>query len=320
MISVVVPVYNVERYISITIDSIINQTFQNFELILVDDGSTDTSGEICEKWKLRDKRIKVIHKSNGGLSSARNVGLENAIGKYIAFIDSDDIIAPAMFEEMVTLLDANPQVGIVSCGIATFVDGSSKFYSFLGQISTNKYSFKEYFKLILQHKLDNSVCTKIYRKEIVNKLRFIEGRINEDFIFNAHIFIENPINEIYYISEPFYNYRLRKGSITMQANPKGFDFVRNALEIKEVVAQRFGNELDKELNAYLCYEIVNYISTMEKYSAADIYKSEIEFCKKMYMQNFLRNYMNTAWPISAKIKALIVLSCPWLYRLILALK
>ena len=100
IISIIVPVYNVESYLERCINSILNQTFKNFELILVDDGSTDKSGEICDSFAGYDKRIRVIHKKNGGLSSARNVGLDVSIGKYIGFVDSDDWIDEFMYEKL----------------------------------------------------------------------------------------------------------------------------------------------------------------------------------------------------------------------------
>lgn len=100
LISLIVPIYNVEKYLDKCIDTIINQTYSNIEIILVDDGSTDASGEICDKWKKKDNRITVIHKLNGGLSSARNAGIDIATGKYIGFIDSDDYIDLEMIETM----------------------------------------------------------------------------------------------------------------------------------------------------------------------------------------------------------------------------
>ena len=100
-ISIVVPIYNVEKYLKKCVESILNQTYKNFELILVDDGSPDRCGEICEDLKKKDLRIRVIHKENGGLSSARNAGIDVAKGEYIGFVDSDDYIEPFMYEKLV---------------------------------------------------------------------------------------------------------------------------------------------------------------------------------------------------------------------------
>lgn len=107
MISIIIPVYNVEQYLDKCLQSVINQTYQDIEIILVDDGSSDSSGILCDKWKEKDSRIKVIHKSNGGLSNARNVGIEQANGEYLMFIDSDDIVANDLCKVLFEMLKNN---------------------------------------------------------------------------------------------------------------------------------------------------------------------------------------------------------------------
>ncbi len=115
LISIIVPVYNVEQYLEKCVKSIIRQTYKNIEIILIDDGATDSSGKICDKLKLKDNRIKVIHKENGGLSDARNAGLKVAKGEYIGFVDSDDYIKEDMFETLYNLNKKyNSEISIVS--------------------------------------------------------------------------------------------------------------------------------------------------------------------------------------------------------------
>ena len=116
VISVIVPIYKVEEFLDECIQSIVDQTYQNLQIILVDDGSPDRCGEMCEDWARKDKRIEVIHKKNGGLSDARNVGLAEATGEFITFVDSDDWIEPQMYEIMVTTLIAE-DADLVACGI-----------------------------------------------------------------------------------------------------------------------------------------------------------------------------------------------------------
>ena len=115
VISVIVPVYKVEQYLPQCIESIINQTYRNLEIILIDDGSPDNCGKICEEYAQKDKRIKVFHKKNGGLSDARNYGIARASGEYLAFVDSDDWIEPDMYEVLVNWIEDH-QTDIVSCG------------------------------------------------------------------------------------------------------------------------------------------------------------------------------------------------------------
>ena len=124
LISVIIPIYNVEKFLSFCIDSIVNQTYKNLEIILVDDGSTDNSGKICDEYALKDNRIKVMHKQNGGVSSARNVGLNIAKGKYIGFVDSDDYVENDMFEILHNLIIKN-NVDISCCN--KFVFKKNKF-------------------------------------------------------------------------------------------------------------------------------------------------------------------------------------------------
>ena len=115
LISVIVPVYNVENYLPRCLDSIINQTYTNLEILLVDDGATDNSGKLCDEYAQKDNRIRVFHKENGGVSSARNMGLDNATGEYIAFVDSDDYIDKCMYEIMLNSSVQN-NADIVVCG------------------------------------------------------------------------------------------------------------------------------------------------------------------------------------------------------------
>ena len=148
VISVIVPIYRVEEYLNQCIESIVNQTYQNLQIILVDDGSPDRCGEMCEEWARRDKRIEVLHKKNGGLSDARNAGLAIATGDCIAFVDSDDWIEPTMYEAMLSVL-AKENADLVACGIvdsypdkeiihsyAYAAGGSEKFLKMIYQNTT----------------------------------------------------------------------------------------------------------------------------------------------------------------------------------------
>lgn len=113
-LSIIVPVYKVEQYLNRCVDSILNQTYRNIEIVLVDDGSPDRSGEICDRYAKSDERVKVVHKKNGGVSSARNIGFSSSTGEYIGYVDSDDYIAPTMYEDMIDVLEKN-DLDIVCC-------------------------------------------------------------------------------------------------------------------------------------------------------------------------------------------------------------
>lgn len=209
LISVIVPVYNVESYLEKCIDSIIHQTYKNLEIILVDDGSTDNSGKICDVYKEKDSRIKVIHKQNRGLSSARNCGLEIAKGEYIGFVDGDDYIA----EDMYALLNNHMKddVGIVSCKIAYVDQGHVKAPNSASglMIMDNVQAIREVLRV---RYLNISACDKLYRRETIGNIKFSVGRTSEDlpFIYNVVKNCKYVIN----IGEYKYFYCYRENSIS----------------------------------------------------------------------------------------------------------
>ena len=212
-VSIIVPVYNVEEYLENCIESILNQTFKDFELILVDDGSTDNSGKICDIYEKKDTRIKVIHKNNGGLSSARNAGLDIADGKYIGFVDSDDYIHYQMYEKLYSQI-INNKADISVCGFQKV----KKFKKDL--LSTNKFYEKvELFNNI--EALEQLYCkystefvvswNKLYIKTLFKDIKFKEGAIHEDeFIIHQLLY---KVNKVVYNNEKLYFYLQRKGSI-----------------------------------------------------------------------------------------------------------
>lgn len=207
-ISIIVPVYKVEKYIHKCIDSILNQTFEDFELILVDDGSPDKCGEICDEYAKKDNRVVVIHKENGGLSSARNAGIDISTGEYIGFIDSDDYIEVDMYELLYSLCEEH------SCDIAS----CSSIIYFQDRIVVNGghkleiHNKKEAMKTMLNGKLyDEVVWVKLFKKSVIGKIRFPEGRIYEDTSFTYKV-IHNS-QKIATIGEAKYNYIKHDGSI-----------------------------------------------------------------------------------------------------------
>ena len=211
MISLIVPVYNVEDYLDRCVQSIINQTYDNLEIILVDDGSTDTSSEICDNWKERDNRIVVIHKKNGGLSDARNTGLKTAKGEYIGFIDSDDFINKDMYRVLInTILQS--KADIAECRWIPFEDKTDlldKRKTEYGDIVV--FSAEEALKeLILERKLKQTVVNKIYSRHIINTFFPIE-KINEDEYWTYHVFGSS--KRIAFVDTVLYYYYQRNTSI-----------------------------------------------------------------------------------------------------------
>lgn len=181
-VSIIVPVYNVEKYISRCIESILNQTFKNYELILVDDGSPDNSAEICEEYAKKDKRISVIHKVNGGLSSARNVGIDIAKGEYLFFIDGDDAIHPETLEILYSnLIDESVQISMGN--FCRFHNNKELVFQSEKENITNIYSGVQVLDKLYDK--DNascyvSACGKLIRHSLFENVRFPVGRLFED--------------------------------------------------------------------------------------------------------------------------------------------
>lgn len=226
MISIIVPIYRVEKYLKECVDSILAQTYKNFELILVDDGSPDNCPAICDGYAKQDDRVVVVHKKNGGLSDARNAGLDIAKGEYIGFVDSDDYISPIMYETLMNRIISD-QSDIVICEYIC-VDESGEI------IDNNKSHRKIQSRCYLQNDFITEIAVlygdnyliawdKLYRKEIFNSLRFPIGKLHED-AFTFHHIIEK-CGKISYIRDRLYYYRIREGSImTKKFDVRRLDF------------------------------------------------------------------------------------------------
>lgn len=228
LISVIVPVYNVEKYLQKCVDSIINQTYNEMEIILVDDGSTDSSGKICDQYKNKDERIIVIHKKNGGLSSARNSGLDIMKGKYVYFVDSDDFVHKEMLENMYEVINNN-QFDIVCCNGRDYSDFENNF-----ELETdvfNKDKIEVYSKNEALLKCNTTLFIvayqKLYNSKIFKKLRFKEGIIHEDTQIAPYIY--NSIDKVAVIPNIYYYRYIRHDSIVhSNFSQKNYDVIKVA--------------------------------------------------------------------------------------------
>lgn len=255
-ISVIVPIYNVEKYLAKCIESIIHQTYSELEIILVNDGSTDRCGKICDEYKEKDSRIQVIHKKNGGLSDARNVGIEIASGDYVVCIDSDDYVDLDMFEYCLTELESI-DADIVVCGTKIdFEDGATKI-----KCNKNKevLSTKEaLIKLNSFSSFDMSVCNKIFKKEIVNGILFPVGKKSEDYFVMFQYF--NRANRILILPEAKYHYFQRANSISRGKNIT-HDYIEGARTQQEFFRKNYP-EIEFVGNTAYAF---SYIATYNRY-------------------------------------------------------
>ena len=212
LVSIIVPVYNVEQYLRRCIDSLINQTYQHLEIILVDDGSPDRCGEICDEYAKQDSRIEVFHKENGGLSDARNKGLDVATGDYVMFVDSDDWIEKETCEILIKNIKRY-KVDVVSFGIQLV--GDNRIYE-IQKVNSCKFlsPSKAVEAMIYRQKeegLLNYVCNKIFKKSLFDNIRFPTGKLFEDQDVTYKLL--HNASSIYAINEVYYNYYQRGNSI-----------------------------------------------------------------------------------------------------------
>ena len=212
MISVIVPVYKVVPYLRQCIESIISQTYRDLEILLIDDGSPDECGEICEEYKEKDHRVRVFHTENHGLSAARNLGLQYAKGEYIGFIDSDDWIEPEMYEVLLRRLHES-EYDIVVCGYEVISDKKIKEWKQVEAVCDHNDALTS----LIKEKINNAVWNKLYSKELLQKSEiddalFPEGENYED-IAVMHRIVDNA-KSVAIMPEMLYHYRIRLGSIT----------------------------------------------------------------------------------------------------------
>lgn len=227
LISVIVPVYNVEPYLAECLDSVIAQSYKHIEIILVDDGSTDQSGQLCDQYAGRDPRITVIHKKNGGLSEARNVGIDRARGEYLAFVDSDDAVAPDFLEVLYTRLTGNG-ADLAMCHYEMF---TTSYGDTLKTGTATIFDRAEIFRVFYQFDVIFVITwNKLYKKELFNGLRFPVGKKHEDEFMVHHIL--NRCSRAVLTDLPLYKYRQRPGSITSRYT------LQRYLDTKDAMADR----------------------------------------------------------------------------------
>ncbi|OCG35943.1 MULTISPECIES: glycosyltransferase family 2 protein [unclassified Gilliamella] len=233
ILSVVIPVYNTEKYLIKCLDSVINQSFKNIEIICVNDGSTDNSLDILRKYTEKDKRIKIISKNNGGLSSARNVGIENAQGKYITFVDSDDFIELNTYESSLLYFNVDT-VDLV------YFSTRLVFENNVARIQDERYFEHKYTGLVnlsndVIANMDVCAWNKIYKLSIIKKydIKFPDGLWYEDNpFFWSYALV---CNSAFFVNKRFYNYLIRSGSIMSQHNKKSKVYYKTLHELDSLL-------------------------------------------------------------------------------------
>lgn len=288
LISIIVPIYKVEKYLDKCVDSIVNQTYQNLEIILVDDGSPDNCPRMCDDWAKKDSRIKVVHKPNGGLSDARNAGMKIATGEYVAFIDSDDWLDLNMVETLFNEAVASDS-DIVACGIRMVWEDDTPD-KILTQMCGRKvfYSNKEAMcNLIQEMCILQTVWNKIYRRKTIDKILFPIGKINEDEFWTWKAIANS--DKVVYIDTPLYNYLQRNGSIMRNGKFNPLYVIEAKVERKDYIKTNIPDLYD------LCCVDLLYTCLFQAQRAKimlnkDIFKQHYKNIKKVVKKSKPSNY------------------------------
>lgn len=304
LVTVIVPVYNIKEYLTRCVKSITGQTYQNLEILLVDDGSTDGSGQLLDELAKEDERIRVFHKENGGSSSARNLAIENAKGMYLGFVDSDDYIEPDMYELLVDALLRN-EAQIAQVGRDEIDEQGNLRPNICNPPEKEEYiSASEFFKELLMHRADCSFCTKLIDKNLFEVYRFPIGELNEDFKILIQMLGE--VDGVVSLPKQAYHVFYRIGSNTRKKSKEEFsrvfaDNVKNAKLAMELSVQRSGLEEYKGLSIVSvarrfglvqCLDYMLHIPISRMNRENDFYKDVKRHIRKEFVQIWVNPYLS----------------------------
>lgn len=244
LISVIVPVYNVEKYLARCVDSIVNQTYKNLEIIFVDDGSTDLCPQMCDDYAEKDSRIKVVHKKNGGLSDARNAGMAVATGEYISFIDSDDYVSDDFFECLLDVMNKENS-DIAECSVVKLYE-DNRFDEFSDDLSVKTYDTHDAMSaLIAENPFYQHVWNKLYKTELVKDIPYAVGKLNEDEFWTYQVF--GRANKVARLNKTMYYYFQRSSSIMgVGYNIRRLDALEGKANRQNILRTIFLNSVRKQ--------------------------------------------------------------------------
>lgn len=309
ILSIIVPVYNVQEYLDACINSLLSQTYERIEIILVDDGSTDDSGRICERYAGLDSRIRLIHKENGGLSDARNAGIEIAKGEYIGFVDSDDWISTKMYEVLLRNLEVSKADIAVCERVAVYPD---RMEDCGGTDSICVLNQEESLDILYANKKYGSyACNKLFRKELFKSIRFPKGRLFEDIYIMHELF--GLANRVVFIDTGLYFYLQRPNSIVNSNNLDNWEEYVDALVFKRNARYSVGREFlvfSNMLDAAVTIKTVMKDCPKEK---------KTRFLRKK-INHIIRNERNLQYGLKTNLRAILIVYCFPLYRFLLKIK
>lgn len=311
-ISVIIPVYNVAPYLQQCLDSVRQQTFSDFEAILVDDGSTDDSGSISDSYAENDSRFVVIHKSNAGAGEARNAGLGVSRGQYIAFIDADDLVAPEYLERLLEAAEKYPGT-ITACDFVKFKGPGAYNFDINNHIHEAGYYVLKPQKLLKSFFNNEFLCYvwgKLYNREIIGNTVFSNFAIGEDSEFNSRVYRKAP-EGLVKIQTPLYAYRKRRGSLL--SSPFSENNRQHLDSILRVV-HNYSHD-DAETRSFALKRLYKNLLSL-RYAAPEPYRKEVNaFFNQVVAESKKEFYRNTYIKRGFKTAVFILIRFPSLYRL-----
>lgn len=288
-VSFIIPIYNVEKYLSECVESILAQTYSDFEMLLVDDGSPDNCPALCDDWARKDSRIKALHKPNGGLSDARNYGLDHAKGDYVVFVDSDDFwVEKDCLERLMNVVDAHPECDFIGFNCSYYYSDTKtykKWVAYNESLSVPTDKNIVICSLVASGTFPMSACLKIIKRKSLSDmgLRFIKGTIAEDIPW--FIDLLEGSKKCMFVNQYIYAYRQNvAGSITASGNPKStsdlFTIVKN--EVAKMESRSLSEEVKDALYSFLAYEFCILLTSSSRMPK--------EMRKELMQYEWLLNY------------------------------
>lgn len=308
MISIIVPVYKVEKYLNRCIESIVNQSYKDLEIILIDDGSPDNCPHICDQWAEKDQRIIVIHKENAGPSAARNAGLDIAKGEYFYFVDSDDYIESDLCARVLACFDKN-DVSIVTFD-AHIVDEEGHLLGSTEDVRDGVISCDEALLLLMRGRINNYAWNKMYKRQVFDNIRFPVGRLWEDVAISYKLLLES--KHIYCTSEKFYYYVQRSDSIIHAMNGKALkDIFLARYEIYYALKENYPEAAEEAFSLAILSARRLYDRSLWEKVDADVLKQSMQFLadNKAHILKTHRSF-----------KYVLLLRCPKIYKVLRLIK
>ena len=318
MISVIIPIYNMEKYLKRCLDSVVNQTYKELEIILVDDGSSDSSGSICDTYATKDDRIKVIHQKNSGVSAARNAGLDIASGNYMAFVDPDDYIDTEMYQILISEMMSG-DYDIVECNYARFYENNETVIV-KPNVDMEYVSYKEIWHAALTDYLFCGVWNKLFKRSVIGEMRFnIDYKVSEDMLFFFECAKKTDAN-LKYINKTLYYYLQRDDSAIRRPFNKGrFDM----LSVLEKILESCVGDYEL-ISAWNSYYLPNLINVSQNIVVTGKFSEKYDEIRNKIIKNKYTIFKFKPYKINEKVRAIrkidklyvfLLWACPNLLRL-----